>query len=164
MGQEQYMTEEQQTEALEKFAVELDAFLRKRFGYRSQATNARLPTIDVCRKKVNLYLRLRYKPQRSSGSWPQWTLVIARISFRETRAGHGRALLEFFVEHAHRFGYDKIGVEETIPHDGIQGFCRQFFKPYGEDEPLGAVSNWLAPVSDIAQQLKADRKTALADQ
>jgi len=112
---------------------------------------------------VELYLRLCYTPQEADESWPQWTLVIARIKFCERRAGHGRPLLEFFARQAPRFGYDKIGVEQTIPHEGIQGFCRHFFKPYRQDAGLSASSNWIAPVSEITQRLAADRVMAIAE-
>jgi hypothetical protein len=103
-----------------------------------------------------MYLRLQYEPQKENGFWPQGTIVIASIKFRDMRTGNGRAFLEFLVRQAKQFDYDKIGVECTIPHDGIQGFCSHFFIPYGEEVSGKKNYNWIAPVSRIAKQLTAD--------
>jgi hypothetical protein len=159
---QQFTTQKQQHEAAERFAAKLDAFLRSRFGYQRELASSTFQTVRANRAKVQMYLRLQYKPQRDEGFWPQGTIVIASIKFREMRAGNGRALLEFLVQQAEQFGYDKIGVECTIPHDGIQGFCRHFFNPYAEEVSGHKDYNWIAPVSRIANQLAADSEHKIA--
>lgn len=161
---QQFTTKKQQHEAAKKFSIELDVFLRTRFGYRRELARPTFRTVSVNRAKVSMYLRLQYEPRKEDGFWPQGTIVIASIKFREMRAGSGRAFLEFLVQQAEQFGYDKIGVECTIPHDGIQGFCRHFFSSYAEEVSGQKDYNWIAPVSRIANQLAADFEAGCSHQ
>jgi hypothetical protein len=161
MDLNQYTTEAQQPKAVEKFAAELDCVLRNWFGYRRAVTFAHSRTINVRRANVCLYLWLCYKPPREHGFRPQWTPVIASIEFRDVRAGHGPALLEFLARRAPEFGYGKIGVESAGLVDGIKGFFRHFFEPYWQQESLHPDANWVASVRDIAGQLAKDREERL---
>jgi GNAT superfamily N-acetyltransferase len=142
---------------VEEFGCELDAFLRERFNYRNGLVTPVFCTLDVDRVRVRTYLRFYYMPQGEDGFWPQDSLVIARLGFEKHRAGHGRALLQFVIDRAAKYGYTSIGVESTINAEGIQGFCRHFFEPYRTDPARGHITHWLAPASKIAEQLVADR-------
>lgn len=153
---QQYTLRKSPHEATEEFSVELDKYLRDRFGYCRRLASARFHTVVVNRSKVQMYLRLLIGEQGPQDFWPSRTLVIASIEFRETRTGHGRSLLKFLVQRAEKFGYDYIGVECTIPWDGIQGFCQHFFNPYDPEESGRLDYNWVAPVTLIAQQLDID--------
>lgn len=157
----QFGTLEQHHRAAEKFAAKLDAFLRARFHYKREVASSTFATVQASRAKVKMYLRLQYRLKGDQGFWPQGTLVIASIQFREKRKGSGRAFLEFLIRHADEFGYDKIGVECTISRDGIQGFCRRYFQSY-DPEATGRLDyNWLASVSAIARQLVVDSNDRL---
>jgi hypothetical protein len=135
-----------------QFVETLDTWLRDRFRYRSQLTDIGMSpnTITVRRAKVQLYLR--FLPLSFNDKpWPQRTLVIASIEFKDQHKGHGRALLRFFVDQAERFGYDKIGVECTGPQIGIQSFCAKFFFDVPTSERRNY--NWIASVDHIAKVL-----------
>lgn len=140
-----------------QFANELDAWLRDRFNYRSRFTYAGLGDVVVAKRvKVDLYLRLvREAPQ--GAMWPAKTLVIARMRFRDRRRGHGRALLQFLVGNAQRYGYEHIAVENTTEGAGIQAFCSAFF----HDHPasLRRDTNWIALVTHLESVLDSKPKT-----
>lgn len=58
------------------------------------------------------------------GYWKGDTLVIARISFRCPRQGHGTRLLQFLVEQADELGFKQIAIETPSPEE--QAFGREF--------------------------------------
>jgi GNAT superfamily N-acetyltransferase len=126
-----------------QFTEEIDAFYRERFRYKSRCTNGRFPTVDINRVAVCLYLRFKY-----GDSWPYNTLVIASISFRDQRRGHGRALLAKLVEMSGRYGYTSIAIEQTSSGESIQSFVRKF----GFANHLNS-RNWITPVSSLTERL-----------
>ena len=133
------------------FCDALDCFVRQRFAYKAPLANWNWgSTVNVNRAKVHLYLRLCPPSRQLSGGWPEKTLVIAAIQFREQRTGHGRALLEFLVHQAARFGYDKIGVEETHDGDNIQGFVKKYGMEPAHADSDRPTAHWIAPVSRVA--------------
>lgn len=115
------------------------------FGYRHYISDKR-----AC----DLYLRL-WPPayMEADGYWPANTLVIARLEFGDTRAGHGRAFLEFLVSQSALYGYDKIALECTHDGEGIQGFAKKFGFEHAWPKLEHPQSHWIAPVARIAESL-----------
>lgn len=145
------------------FTEKLDVWLRQHFAIDANETDLadltpsgnldyRYYTFD--KKVCELYLRL-WPPayMEADGYWPTNTLVIARIEFGNTRAGHGRALLEFLVSQAEIYGYDKIALECTYDGEGIQGFAKKFGFEHAWPKLERPHSNWIAPVARIAESL-----------
>jgi GNAT superfamily N-acetyltransferase len=143
--------------AIELLADELDCWLRHRFAYRARLTNWSGSTINVRRVKIDLYLRLITHASENR-LWPQHTLVIARIGFREQHKGHGRALLRFLLTRAERFGYNKIAVESAGDSIGIQTFCAKFFCNLHTSTRCN--SNWIASLQHVSEALAGEIKTA----
>lgn len=106
------------------------------------------------KRACDLYLRL-WPPMYMDADtyWPENTLVIARIEFANTRAGHGRALLEFLVSQAELYGYDKIALECTHDGEGIQGFAKKFGFEYAWPNLKRPNSNWIASVARVAERI-----------
>jgi GNAT superfamily N-acetyltransferase len=145
------------------FAEKLDGWLRQRFDIDSSVTDLVSITLAGnldCRhyisnkRALDLYLRLWPDVfMEGHGYWPANTLVIARMEFSETRAGHGRALLKFFVQQADVYGYDKIALEHTHDGDDIQGFAKKFGFENAWPKIELPHRNWIASVSRIAESL-----------
>jgi hypothetical protein len=141
------------------FTEKLDAWARQRFDIDTSVTRLtylrRVGTLecrhdDVC----DLYLRLWQPAFRDEDEyWPAKTLVIARMAFGNTRAGHGRALLEFLVRQAELYEYDKIALEHTHDGDDIQGFARKFGFEHAWPRLERPQRNWIASVARIAESL-----------
>ncbi len=127
-----------------EFTNELDQFVRQRFRYVSKSARLGMSnTIDVRRVPVSLYLRFR-----PLAFWPTDSIVIARIEFSRERKGHGRALLQFFVDASATYGVRSIGLEQTHDGDNIQGFARKFgFLPYKNED------NWLVSIDTLREKL-----------
>ena len=138
---------------IELLADELDDWLRHRFSYRARTTDLSGNVINARRVRFDLYLRL-ISPSYENRLWPQHTLVIARIGFSEKHKGHGRALLQFLLSRAERYGYDKIAVESAGGDIGIQSFCAKFFLKL--DTSSGCPFNWIASVEHVSHELFKD--------
>jgi GNAT superfamily N-acetyltransferase len=133
--------------AFNRFAADIDAYCRQRYGFKRQCIDARHPTVDVHRAAVNLYLRFRV-----GDSWRVGSVVIAVIRFREKRRGHGTALLGKLVEMAPMYGYQNIEVEQTGSDISIQSFVRKFGFTNTFDE-----RNWIVPVGQLRELLASMR-------
>ena len=141
------------------FSEKLDEWARQHFDIDPTITDVvhlnRIGTME-CRHEdaCSLYLRL-WQPSFGDidGHWPANTLVIASIEFANTRAGHGRALLEFLVPQAELYGYDKIALEQTHDGDGIQGFVKKFGFEHAWPTLERPQRNWIASVGRIAERL-----------
>jgi hypothetical protein len=114
------------------FAEKLDAWVRQRFNIDASVTRLiylrRVGTSDYRHYGAcDLYLRL-WQPafMEKDSYWPAKTLVIARMEFSNTRAGYGRALLDFLVRQAGVYGYENIALEHAHDRDDIQGFAKKF--------------------------------------
>lgn len=151
------------------FTAALDSWLRQHFDIGTNETDLinLTPSGNVDfryyvgnKRGCDLYLRL-WPPayMDADGYWPINTLVLARLEFSNTRAGHGRALLEFFVNQADVYGYDKIALEHTHEGEGIQGFAKKFGFEHAWPKMDRPSSNWIAPVARIAEYL--DQTAAL---
>jgi hypothetical protein len=145
------------------FTEKLDVWLRQHFGIDASETDLANLTSSgnldyryyaFNKRACDLYLRL-WPPAytEEDGYWPANTLVIARIEFSNTRVGHGRALLEFFVSQAELYGYDKIALECTHDGKGIQGFAKKLGFEHAWLNLERPHSNWIASVAGIAERL-----------
>lgn len=140
------------------FAETLDSWLRQRFAISAKAVNlARLTRVGNLTYRYGrvgeLYLRLWPVVDEGIEYWPAKTLVIARLEFRDTRAGHGRALLEFLVSQAVPYGYENIALECTHDGDDIQGFAKKFGFEHAWPHHPYPHSNWIASVDRVAERL-----------
>jgi GNAT superfamily N-acetyltransferase len=147
------------------FTETLDSWLRQHFNIDANETDLANLTgsgnLDYrywisSKRACDLYLRLwpdAFVDALGPGYWPTNTLVIARIEFADTRAGHGRALLDFFVSQAEAYGYDKIALECTYDGEGIQGFAKKFGFEHAWPKLERPHSNWIASVGRIAERL-----------
>jgi GNAT superfamily N-acetyltransferase len=139
------------------FAEQLDSWLRQRLAIDPSATKltslTRVGNLDFkCDGVGDMYLRLWPVFDRDD-YWPNNTLVIARLEFADTRAGHGRTLLEFFVGQAEVYGYKKIALEHTHDGDDIQGFAKKFGFEHAWPKAEHPQRNWIAPVERVAEWL-----------
>jgi len=95
----------------EEIRKELDSYLMKRFKYHRSFLYLTPDNIIVCRRnsRVDLYLRIR----RKESLFPPDCLIIARISFKKERMGHGTHFVEFLAETAVKHDFKYIGIEST---------------------------------------------------
>ena len=92
----------------------LAEYLSERFGYKRkyvrQTLSTRRVTLTAYSLRYDLYFRL-FPPQRDF--WPRECLILARIMFKQERAGHGRALLELLISLAPTFGFKYLAIESA---------------------------------------------------
>jgi len=93
----------------EELRAEIDRYLMERFKYRKSLVWLTVDKIIAIRKnsRVDLYLRLRKVESR----FPPDCLIIARLSFRKERIGHGTHFLSFLTGIARKYGFHYIGIE-----------------------------------------------------
>jgi len=95
----------------EEIREEIDIYLMKRFKYRHPLVYRTPDNIVTTRrnKRIDLYLRIR----RVESLFPPDCLIIARISFKKERVGHGSHFVGFLAEIALKYGFKHIGIEST---------------------------------------------------
>lgn len=95
----------------EEIRKAIDNYLMKRFGYSRSLVYLTPDNIVTTRRnsRIDLYLRIR----RVESLFPPDCLIIARISFRKERIGHGSHFVGFLVEIALKYGFKHIGIEST---------------------------------------------------
>lgn len=95
----------------EEMRKDIDSYLMRRFKYRLSLVYLTPDNIIVTRrnKRVDLYLRIR----RVASIFPPDCLIIARISFRKERIGHGTHIVRFLSEIASKYGFKCIGIESV---------------------------------------------------
>lgn len=95
----------------EEIRKAIDNYLMKRFGYRRSLVYLTPDNIVTTRRnsRIDLYLRIR----KVESLFPPDCLIIARISFRKERIGHGSHFVRFLAEIALKHGYKHIGIEST---------------------------------------------------
>lgn len=99
-----------QEEHYEEFTDELNSYLMKRFNYKSVPIKyPNFSTLRAQRVAFDIYLRLPPVAHVTN----EQTLVIARISFKKRRIGHGRSLLNFLAHQSIKYNYDYIAIEQT---------------------------------------------------
>ena len=83
----------------------------KRFKYRCPLVYLTPDNVITTRRnsQIDLYLRVR----RKESLFPSNCLIIARISFKKERVGHGIRFVRYLTEIAIKYGFNYIGVESV---------------------------------------------------
>lgn len=120
---------------------ELNKYLMKRFRYKTPPACCHINnTLNAFRKPFDLHFRVNQQLE----FWGNAVLVIARISFKEQRKGHGTSLLNFLCDISSLCGYTKIGIEQ--PNTDCDKFAERFnFKKYKDNQ-------WIIDVNDLKNQ------------
>lgn len=95
----------------EEIRKEIDSYLMKRFKYRLSLVYLTPDNIVTTRRnsRIDLYLRIR----KVESLFPPDCLIIARISFRKERIGHGSHFVRLLAETALKYGFKYIGIESV---------------------------------------------------
>ena len=103
----------------------IDIYLMKRFKYRRPLVYLTTDNVITTRRnsRIDLYLRIR----RKESLFPSDCLIIARISFKKERIGHGTHFVRLLTEMAIKHGFKYIGIE-SVNHKSRAfaeklGFC-----------------------------------------
>jgi len=93
----------------EEIKEAINTYLMKRFKYRRPLTYLTTENVVTTRRnsRIDLYLRIR----RKASLFPPDCLIIARISFKKERIGHGSHFVKFLAEIALKYGLKYIGIE-----------------------------------------------------
>ena len=123
----------------EEIRTEIDNYLMERFKYRLSLVYLTPDNIIVTRrnKRIDLYLRIR----KIESIFPPDCLIIARISFRKERIGHGTHFVRFLTEIAVKYGFKHIGIESV----------NEKSKTFAEKLRFQSIdrSNYVASVEDL---------------
>lgn len=105
----------------EEIRKEIDTYLIKRFKYRLSLVYLTPDNVVSTRRnsRIDLYLRIR----RIESLFPSDSLIIARISFKKERIGHGSHFVRFLAGIALKYGFKHIGIEST--NDKSSSFARK---------------------------------------
>ncbi|MGF6329340.1 GNAT superfamily N-acetyltransferase [Pseudomonas sp. BS3782 TE3695] len=125
----------------------LENFILERFSYKPRYVQQRLYgsgiTISALTKQYDLYLRLFIRPREF---WPRECLVLARLMFKQQRAGHGRALVDRLLNIAPEFGYRYLAIE--CANANASAFARRMgFTPYEDGR------HWVGSIEAIRAAL-----------
>ena len=109
----------------EEIRKEVDIYLMKRFKYRCPLVYLTPDNVITTRRnsRIDLYLRVR----RKESSFSSDCLIIARLSFKKERIGHGTHFVRFLTEIAIKYGFKHIEIE-SVNHKSRTfaeklGFC-----------------------------------------
>jgi len=109
----------------EEIRKAVDIYLMKRFRYRCSLAFLTTDNVITTRRnsRIDLYLRIR----RKESLFPPDCLIIARISFKKERIGHGTHFVRHLTEIAIKYGFKHIGIE-SVNHKSRTfaeklGFC-----------------------------------------
>jgi GNAT superfamily N-acetyltransferase len=138
----------------EELVAYLREFILERFDYKpryvQQQVSSSFGTAVSRTKQFDLYFRLFAKPD---DIYPRDCLVIARIGFKQQRAGHGRALIEYLLKLAPKIGYGHIGIE--CANARSSAFAERLgFNPYESRR------HWVGSVRAIRKALSERSLTA----
>lgn len=108
----------------------LAEYLPAQFSYKPRYVGQTLwrsgSTVSAFTRKYDLYFRVFVRPK---DLWPRECIILARLMFKEQRAGHGRALLEVLVNLAPHLGYKFLAIE--CANDKAAAFGQRMgFDPY----------------------------------
>lgn len=106
----------------EEIRKEIDTYLMKRFKYRISLVYLTSDNIIATRRnsRIDLYLRIR----KVESLFPPDCFIVARISFRKERIGHGTHFVRFLSEIALKYGFKHIGIESV--NDKSRTFAEKF--------------------------------------
>ncbi|OLQ79111.1 hypothetical protein BIT28_01880 [Photobacterium proteolyticum] len=127
---------------IQLFCQDLNIYLMERFNYKTGPATSNMFTIDACRKHFDLYFR--FKP--ATDMWKSDTIVIAKIGFKHTRAGHATDLLKFIVKVSNKYQTNNIGIE------GANDSLANFAKKLGFENVQGKL--WIIDIEQLRTKLK----------
>ncbi|MDH4847959.1 GNAT family N-acetyltransferase [Pseudomonas sp. BN605] len=118
-----------------------------RFTYKPRYVQQQLwtsgDTVSARTKQYDIYLRLFTPPE---SFWPRECLVLARLGFKQQRAGHGRALVERLLKLAPEFGYRYLAIE--CANARSSAFAQRLgFTPYEDGR------HWVGAIEAIQQAI-----------
>lgn len=130
---------------VKEFCDDLNSYLKTRYNYKKNHAKVECFGEVVAALgllKFGLYLRFKpnYKP------WPANTLVIARVSFQQTRVGNGKDFIKFICEKADKFNFENIAIEYT--NESSMNFAMK----YGFLK-LGHENNWCGSINHIRNKI-----------
>ena len=97
------------------FLLDFDLYICERFGYRNSLHVT--PTQNGCCvgvniKPVRLYIRF-WEYSKDVGGFPDWCIILVHCNFAKKQEQELQELVRFFKEHAPRYGYKYIGIEDN---------------------------------------------------
>ena len=134
-----------------EFATSLTCWARNEFHYkRIWADLAWANVVCIRASRVDLYFRHSLKNPQTGFS--ETALVIARMAFKEQRAGHGRSLLQFLLKVQPEYGFQSLALE-CASTPSIHEFARKF--GFEEICNPGRQSDYLATVESLSASVLA---------
>lgn len=136
------------------FGLELNRFLAERFKYSARFAKSRC---DLWGNKVDI----KTPKYRIVVSWKDYenTISITAISFTQTSAGHGTAVLSWLVGRSERYGYERIEFI-SVCSDKMKNFVRKFNfinhpqqKLFSDDD--GWSKDWSNSVTNLRELIPA---------
>ena len=122
----------------QKLCVLINGYLKRKFGCKSDPAYDTLDQAIYAKAyEFDIYLRC----QGILKEWPGKTLVMARLSFRNQRVGHGASLVTFLAMKARKLGYEYLGIEHTNENSAA------FAKKLGFDKYL-KTNNWVVNIDE----------------
>lgn len=123
--------ETKRLKSIDEFCNDLNAYLMKRYGYKTPPLTNNGQLLNSDRRQVRLYLRFNFY---SGGMWDLDTFVIAKFGFRDQRKGNGSHFLNFLKEKSKEYGYSKIGIEQALT-EGSRAFAiKHNFSEFTKDQ------------------------------
>ena len=103
----------------EEIKETIDTYLMKRFKYRRSLVSLTTDNVISTRRnsRIDLYLRIR----RKESTFPSDCLIIARISFKKERVGHGSHLVKFLAETALKYSFKHGSFARKLGFQPIDG-------------------------------------------
>ena len=122
----------------EELRADIDCYLMERFKYRKSLVRLTVDNIIITRRnsRVDLYLRIR----KVESKFPPDCLIIARLSFRKERIGHGTHFIQFLTKIARRYGFNHIGIECANAKSGAFAQKLGFYSIDGENYTIAVSS------------------------
>ncbi|WP_455611888.1 GNAT family N-acetyltransferase [Bacteroides clarus] len=122
----------------EELRNDIDRYLMERFKYRKSLVCLTIDNVIATRRnsRIDLYLRVR----KVESLFPPDCLIIARLSFRKERIGHGTHFIRFLAGIARKYGFNHIGIECTNIKSSTFAKKLGFYSIDGENYAISANS------------------------
>ena len=122
----------------EELRNDIDRYLMERFKYRKSLVRLTIDNVIATRRnsRIDLYLRVR----KVESLFPPDCLIIARLSFRKERIGHGTHFIRFLAGIARKYGFNHIGIECTNIKSSTFAKKLGFYSIDGENYAISANS------------------------
>ena len=122
----------------EELRNDIDRYLMERFKNRKSLVCLTIDNVIATRRnsRIDLYLRVR----KVESLFPPDCLIIARLSFRKERIGHGTHFIRFLAGIARKYGFNHIGIECTNIKSSTFAKKLGFYSIDGENYAISANS------------------------